>query len=383
MTAISIAYFVLGMIALVWPLTTLFFKRDVLGAQWLMMTALMLFGLSVIVYSTFFNTFLQGEYVLVIIYMLLSMSVPPMTQMAVTSLTRRQGVSRMARTLVFPSLTVGLFMAVSVIIGGADMYRLWIERGADAIAGAFYPNSWRYNLIVAVHFYFYWAVLVAETAFVAVYSVVAMRRFRHELNEYYTANTATRPGTILFYITISVNCIAIVLSYIIYPFNRPRPLWGVILFVVVQSVAVLVMGWISYRTSYGAERLDSKMRRHQNPRSSDIAHLSREIVRYVETEKQFLNPDLSVFLLSEHFRVSQDDVVDAIHRLQGAPFNEFINALRVEHALARLEAEPALDLDDPDQMAQLAHSCGYLDTAAFRLSFQQVMQMSPEEWVKR
>lgn len=383
MTSISIAYFVLGLIALFWPLTTIFFKRDVLGAQWLMMTALMLFGISVIVYSTFFNSFLRGEYVLVILYMLLSMSVPPMTQMAVTSLTRRQGVSIMARTLVFPSLTVGLLMGISVIIGGADMYRLWIDRGADGSADVFYANSWRYNLIVAVHFYFYWFVLVCETCFVAVYSVLAMRRFSHELNEYYTAESTTRQDSRLFYFTISINCLAIVLSYIIFPFNRPRPLWAVILFCIVQSVAVLVMGWLSYRASYGAERLASKMRHHQNPGSADIARLAREVAQYVEKEKHFLNPDLSVFMISEHFHVSQDDVVDAIHRLQGAPFNDYIEALRIEHALTQLEAGAAIDLDDPDRMAQLAHSCGYLDTTTFRLSFQQVMQMSIEDWQKR
>ncbi len=364
MTAISIAYFVLGMIALVWPLATLFFKRDVLGAQWLMTTALMLFGLSSIVYSTFFNTFLKGEYMLVIIYMLLSLSVPPMTQMSVTALTHRQGVSRMARTLVFPSLTVGLFMGISVLIGGADMYRLWIERGADCIAHVFYSNSWRYNLIVAVHFYFYWAVLVAETAFVAVYAFVAMQRFRHELDEYYTAETVRRPGSRLFYIVISVNCLAIMLSYIIFPFNRPRPLWGVILFVVVQSVAVLVMGWISYRTSYGAERLQTKMRR-RNLGSNDIAHLARNIVQYVEKEKHYLEPDISVFILADHFRCSQDEIVDAVHRLHGTTFGEYIDSLRIEHAISLQMAEPGIDLSDPEQLARLAHRCGYLSPEAF------------------
>lgn len=364
MTPISIAYFVLGLVALFWPLATIFFKRDVLGAQWLMMTALMLFGLSVILYSTFFNTFLKGEYILVIIYMLLSLSVPPMTQMAVTSLTRRQGVSRMARTLVFPSLIVGLFMGISVPIGGADMYRLWIERGADAIADVFYPNSWRYNLIVAVHFYFYWAVLVAETAFVAVYAFVAMQRFRHELDEYYTAETVRRPGSRLFYIVISVNCLAIVLSYIIFPFNRPRPLWAVVIFCVVQSVAVFLMGWVSYRASYGAERLKTKMRR-RNIGPTDIVHLARDIVQYVEKEKHYLEPDISVFILADHFRCSQDEIVDAVHRLHGTTFGEYIDSLRIEYAISLQMAEPGIDLSDPEQLARLAHRCGYLSSEAF------------------
>lgn len=381
MTAISIAYFVLGLIALFWPLATIFFKREVLGAQWLMMTALMLFGLSVIVYSTFFNTFLKGEFMLVIIYMLLSMSVPPMTQMSITSLTRRRGVSRLARTLVIPSLVVGLFMAVSVIIGGADMYRLWIERGSEGIAHVFFPGSWRYNLIVAIHFYFYWIVLMVETFFVAVYSVVAMRRFRHELDEYYAAETVQRPKALIFYIAIGVNCLAIVLSYILFPFNRPRPLWAVIAFCIVQAVAVFVMGWISYRTSYGAERMRGKTRRHQHSGPIDSSRLSHEIAHYVEKDKHYLNPDLSVFMLSEHFSVSEDAVIDAIHRLHGTPFNAYIDNLRIEHAIASLDANPSFNLDDIDQLNQLAHASGYLDSNTFRLSFQQVTQMSLDKWI--
>ena len=124
MTPIALSYFILGLSALYWPIVTMFFKRTVLGGQWLMMTALTLVGLSIITYSTFFNNFLSGEYLLVILFMLLSLSVPPMTQMSITALTRMQGVSRMARMLVLPSLILGSLMAISVAIGGADMYRI-------------------------------------------------------------------------------------------------------------------------------------------------------------------------------------------------------------------------------------------------------------------
>ena len=47
MTPIALIYFILGLSALYWPFVTLFFKRRVLGAQWLIMSALMAMGLSV------------------------------------------------------------------------------------------------------------------------------------------------------------------------------------------------------------------------------------------------------------------------------------------------------------------------------------------------
>lgn len=378
MTPISIAYFILGLVALFWPLTTLFFKREVLGAQWLMMTALLLFGLSVIIYSTFFNTFLKGEYVLVILYMLLSLSVPPMTQMAVTSLTRRQGVSRMARTLVVPSLVVGVFMAVSVIIGGADMYRLWIERGADASAHVFYPGSWRYNLIVAVHYYFYWFVLVGETFFAAIYAAMAVRRFRHELDEYYTAETTSLPTSRLFYVAVGLNCLAVIVSYVVFPFNRPRPLWAVSVFCVVQAVAVYFMGHICYNITYGAERLRGKIRRNMG--MNDIEALAHSIDKYIEKEEHYLEPDISVFLLADRFRCSQDEVVDAIHQMHGTTFSGYIDSLRIEHALLLQTAEADFDPADQEQMTRLAHRCGYLNAEDFERAFERIMQTSIDKW---
>ena len=87
MTPISLIYFLLGLSSLYWPFVTLLFKRRVFGAQWLIMAALLAMSLSVIIYSTFFNTFLKGEFLLVIIFMVLSMFTPPLILAAVTTLT--------------------------------------------------------------------------------------------------------------------------------------------------------------------------------------------------------------------------------------------------------------------------------------------------------
>ena len=109
MTPISWIYFLLGLSSLYWPFVTLLFKRRVLGAQWLIMSALMSMSLAVIIYSTFFNSFLKGEFLLVIIFMVLSMFTPPLIQAAVTNLTDngevRPLLSRL-HVLVMPAVVV-------------------------------------------------------------------------------------------------------------------------------------------------------------------------------------------------------------------------------------------------------------------------------------
>ena len=134
MTPVALTYLILGLVTLFWPVATVLFKRRVLDAQWLSMTALLTMSLSVIIYSTFFNTFLKGEYLLVCIFMVLSMLTPALIQAFVTLLTNPRGLPIRARILILPAVIVTLLMGLSVVIGGADMYRLWIQRGAEGIA---------------------------------------------------------------------------------------------------------------------------------------------------------------------------------------------------------------------------------------------------------
>ena len=188
MTPVALTYLILGLATLFWPVATVLFKRRVLAAQWLSMPALLSMSLSVIIYSTFFNTFLKGEYLLVCIFMVLSMITPALIQAFVTLLTNPRGLPIRARILILPAVIVTILMGLSVVIGGADMYRLWIQRGAEGIANRFFANSWRYNLIVAIHYYLYWFVIIAEVTYVAYYCIRHVTRFNRQLGEYYTVD---------------------------------------------------------------------------------------------------------------------------------------------------------------------------------------------------
>lgn len=378
MTPLAWIFFLLGLSALYWPFVTLFFKRRVLGAQWLIMSALMAMGLSVILYSTFFNNILKGEYLLVIMFMILSMFTPPLIQAAVTNLTdtgkNRRFLSR-HNVLVIPAVVVAILMAASVIIGGADMYRLWIERGSEGIAHHFYADSWRYNLIVAVHFYLYWFLIIIEATFVGIFSIIRINRFSRLLDEYYTVNRVHRSDLMGTYFFVALNCFFVVFSYVVYPFNAPRPVVGTAIGAVMQAVVMFFIGYFAFRTPVGVETLNVSRRRLAPRSRRDLTLLGHQLSEYVEDTKAYLNPDLSVFLLADHFRVSEDDIIDAVHRIQGTSFADYIDSLRIEHAVRLLDEQKTLyNLDEPDDLARLAHQCGYLNAAAFRHAYSSVMQ---------
>ena len=384
MTPISLIYFLLGLSALYWPFVTLFFKRRVLGAQWLIMSALMAMGLSVILYSTFFNSFLKGEYLLVVMFMVLSMFTPPLILAAVTNLTdtgeKRPLLSRL-NVLIIPAVVVVILMTVSIIIGGSDMYRLWIQRGAEGIAHHFYAGSWRYNLIVVVHYYLYWLLIVVETTFVGTYSVIRINRFSRLLDEYYSVNRIHRADLLGTYLFVALNCFFVVFSYVMYPFNSPRPVVGTAFGSALQAVVMFMIGYYAFRTPIGVEMLNEKKHRLMERPRRDMTFLGRNLTEYVTDNKAFLNPDLSVFLLADHFRVSEDEIIDAVHRMHGTSFAEYIDSLRIEHAITLLdEKESNYHLDDPDDLSRLAHQCGYLDRATFERSFLKITQTTVKNY---
>lgn len=372
MTPVSLTYLILGLVTLFWPLATLFFKRRVLGAQWLSMVALLTMSLSLIIYSTFFNTFLRGEYLLVCLFMVLSMFTPPLIQAFVTMLTDTNGIPLRARILISPAVVVTLLMGLSVLIGGADMYRLWIQRGAEGIASHFFEGSWRYNLIVSVHYYLYWVVILIEVTYVAYYCIRHVARFNLQLGEYYTADRVRAADLKMIYITVAVNCICVGMSYIFYPFNVERPLAVLIPGCAIQAVVMFLIGYYSYRLPVGAEILGERVRHAPRRSNRDMTIFGHELVDYIENQHAYLNPDISVFLLADRFHVSQDEIIDAIHNSQGVSFSHYIDALRIQHAISIILAEHP-DLKDPEAFRLVAHRSGFLVDDAFRQAYRRVM----------
>lgn len=366
MTPIALVYLILGLTILVWPLSTLLFKRTVMAAQWLFMAALFLFSISMILYSCFFNTFLRGEYLLVVMFMSFSLCAAPTALLGVVSLTRTEGVPRIARIAFVPALVTIVLLAASVVIAGPDAYRLWIDRGTDAHAGDFFQNSWRYNLIVVFHYYLFWFVSILQILILALFSIFNLKRYNQLMREYY------HPGGDMVthryrYMVIIIISIFLLFSLVFYPFNVSRPLWIVIAFCIVEAIATAVLGYSVYILTLGAETIGEQIRRTPQHARGDLQQLARDLSAYVEKEG-CLDPDLSVFSLAARFRCSQDQVVDAIHRLRGLSFADYIDSLRVERAAAML-----FNGSESEDLTRIAHRCGYLDAAALRQAYRKVM----------
>lgn len=379
MTPVSTGLTILGLIALFWPLATLLFKRNVLNAQWLMMLAMTLMGFSFILLGCLFNTFLIGEYLILMLFLDVIIITPPILHIALSVLTTPNAQQRNPnlRLLFLPSLFCIVIMIITSIISGADIFRLWTIRGAQGMTWVFYPNSWRYNLVVFANSYLFWAVFTFEFFFVLFSGIRQFLRFCRINAEYYTSERFRNINLKGLYIAANLGLLIMAISQITNPFAPEHRFQFYFLYCAPLAIIFFYIGHSVYMITDSAERLPerSTLRTSRKP-----AALARQIDEYVEKQQAYLNLDLSVFILAEHFAVSQDEIVDAIHQLHGASFGDYIDSLRVAHAARLISALDEPLGDDHERLQQLAHQCGYLNIEDLKRAFKKHMDLEINDW---
>lgn len=364
MTPISFGLTLLGLVTLFWPFATLFFKRQVLDAQWLIMLALTLVALTFFLLGSFFNTFLSGEYLIQLLFFVIILVTPPVIYFALSVLTRPQPSVRSIRLFLLPSLFTVALMVFSVSIDGADSYRLWLSRAAEGAPGAFTSDGWCYNLVVFVNFYLFWTVFAFECIFIIFNGVRQFFHFKRINSEYYTSDRFHSLHLKGIYIAANAGLFVVLVSQITNPFDAQHLHLFVLTYALPLGIITFYIGRTAYRLNNSAESMPVRSLARR-----DSAALARQVVDYVEKQQAYLNPDLSVFLLAEQLHISEDAVIDAIHHSQGIPFADYIDSLRIEHAFALI---PDDTVATDEQISCIAHQCGFLSSDAFLQAYRKV-----------
>ncbi|MBP5677734.1 MAG: helix-turn-helix domain-containing protein [Bacteroidales bacterium] len=359
-------------------MATLFFKRQVLNAQWLMMLAMVMLASSFILMGCLFNPFLKNEYLLLMLFLVVIILTPPIVHVAITMLTHRDASSLSVRALFLPSLLYIVLLILSVIIGGSDMYLLWSSRGLEGLTGVFYPNSWRYNFIVFVNFYLFWGLYVFEFIYILIKSIKQFIHFKKINSEYYTTDRFQHLNLKGLFVAANAGMIMLFVISVTNPFDESHGAMYHAALGVPMAAIILYIGRSIYMINNGAERLRGSRRMVPGRRNQDMGRMLEE---YLEKEQAFRNPDLSVFLLAEYMHTSEDEIIDIIHRRTGTTFGEYIDSIRIEYATSQLVGGLQLNVDDPDDMNRFAHQCGYLNAADMQRSFSSVMHTSMANWI--
>ena len=105
-----------------------------------------------------------------------------------------------------------------------------------------------------------------------------------------------------------------------------------------------------------------------------IRQISAEIEEVMRKEKPFLQPDLRVSDLARLLHTNRDYISKAIRLDKGMSFNEYVNRLRIEHAITLMKNNPQMSVLD------LSVRSGYTSQASFFRNFKQFTGTSPKQF---
>ena len=105
-----------------------------------------------------------------------------------------------------------------------------------------------------------------------------------------------------------------------------------------------------------------------------IRQISAEIEEVMRREKPFLKPDLRVSDLARLLHTNRDYISKAIRLDKGMSFNEYVNRLRIEHAITLMKNNPQMSVLD------LSVKSGYTSQASFFRNFKQFTGTSPKQF---
>ncbi|MEO1653285.1 MAG: helix-turn-helix domain-containing protein [Bacteroidota bacterium] len=102
----------------------------------------------------------------------------------------------------------------------------------------------------------------------------------------------------------------------------------------------------------------------------------QRIQDYINAEKPFLNPDLTLSILAESLRISPNHLSQVLNERFQSNFFDFINRHRVEEVKARLRSGNYAHYT----LLALAQDCGFKSKSSFNAAFKKFTQLTPSQF---
>ena len=103
-----------------------------------------------------------------------------------------------------------------------------------------------------------------------------------------------------------------------------------------------------------------------------------KLTALMESEKFYLDPQLTLYKLSELSGIPQYKISKALNTIQKQNFFEFINTYRVEHVKKMLLEGQANKMN----LLGIAMDSGFNSKASFNRIFKKIAGMTPSAWMK-
>jgi AraC-like DNA-binding protein len=172
---------------------------------------------------------------------------------------------------------------------------------------------------------------------------------------------------ILFY-----GLLVIWLVYVLNLFEEDIPY---IIGPIMYSISVYVITYVAVTRKYIQQISAIKYQTMGLP-DEDINSLFSSIENMMQHEKLYLNPDITLAVLSKHLMVSPQKISLAVNSRSANNFNEYINKFRVNHAIEILKNPQSHEMT----IASIAFDSGFNSISSFNTVFKKVAGKTPSAY---
>ena len=145
-------------------------------------------------------------------------------------------------------------------------------------------------------------------------------------------------------------------------------------------LALAITTWIAMKSLLQPQLfrdVDRRLLRLEQPNPSRDRDELQRLVDYVETERPFLNPDLTLAALADQIAMTPREVSELLNQSLGLHFFDFINGHRIDRAQVLLRTEPSQSILD------ILLASGFNSKSSFNTAFKKQVGMTPSAFRKQ
>lgn len=209
------------------------------------------------------------------------------------------------------------------------------------------------------------------------YGVAMLLRLGHGEDSLPHSRLESGAMSVLAWRIVALSLIASAVSDVVIAYYLANGETGVLLWVpsVVSSLTLLCLGAVSLSNAVEGEGDDQPEETSISPEDSE-RHQSivARLDHYVETQKPFLDPDLTLARLSRKLGIPAKQLSSAINRVKGENVSRYINRHRIDHA-SRL-------IGQGRSVTEAMLASGFNTKSNFNREFLRVKGENPSKWLE-
>lgn len=205
-------------------------------------------------------------------------------------------------------------------------------------------------------------------------------RFNRQIEENYSSVENKMLTTLkLLLLIFAIASVASFISNIIGRHNFTDHIWMLAIPSVSFSILLLLIGHTGMHQYFTAKELqedtceqEDTTKKKETESNSVVDTIGEEIVRVVDSEQLYLQPNLKINDLAQRLNTNREYIYRAINIGMGMSFADFINSQRIDYAAHLLENNSDIPL------SEVAHQAGFSSPSAFYRNWKRFKDRPPK-----